>query len=65
MNRKVRHSINALLAGVAFAMGVAVIYMAVFGADVETTTKINLLGIAIIALGILAVNKEEKNKKTE
>jgi len=66
MNKKVKHAINRILATVAFVMGVAVIYMAIFGANVEATTKINLLGIAVIALGILALNKEEdKDKKSE
>ena len=62
MNKKVKHSINVILAIIAFAMGVAVIYMAIFGANVETTTKINLLGIAIVALGILALNKDKKSE---
>jgi len=65
MNNKVKHSINVIMATVAFAMGVAVIAMSVLDADVEATTKINLLGIAVVALGFLALNKEEKNKKAE
>jgi len=48
MNKKVKRTINRILVGIAFAMGVAVLYMAISGANVEATTKINVLGIAVV-----------------
>jgi len=64
MNRKVRHSINSILAGIAFTMGVAVVSIPILGSDVEAKNQFILLGIAVLALGFLALNKE-KDKKTE
>jgi len=66
MNKQVKHTINLVLAAIALAMGVAVIVLSIIDETVSTNDLIKLLGVAVIALGLLALNKEEeKNKKTE
>jgi len=65
MNKQTKHIINLVLAAIAFAMGVAVIVLSIIKEDVATNDFITMLGIAVVALGILAINKEEDKKKTK
>ena len=65
MDRKVKRNINVVLATVAFAMGVAVILIPIFDKEVTARTLINLLGVAVVSLGLLALNKEEEKKQAE
>ena len=59
--------INVILPAIALAMGIGVIVLSIISEDVSTNDFIKMLGLAIVALGIFALNKngEEKNKKTE
>ena len=64
MNKQIKHLINVVLAAIALAMGVAVIVLSITDKNITTNDLIKMLGIAIVSLGILALNKEEeKNKK--
>ena len=65
MNKQTKHIINLVLAAIALAMGVAVIVLSIIKEDVATNNFITMLGIAVVALGILAINKEEDKKKTK
>ena len=63
MKKQVKHTINVVLASVALAMGVAVITLSILDENVKINDLIKMLGIAIIALSIFALNKlEEKDK---
>jgi hypothetical protein len=63
--KQTKHVINVVLATVALAMGVAVIVLPIIDKSVTTNDLIRMLGVAIVALGIYTLNKEEKNKKAE
>ena len=65
MNKQTKQIINVVLAAIALAMGVAVIVLSIIKEDVAINDFITMLGIAVVALGILAINKEEDKKKTE
>ena len=66
MNKQTKHTFNLVLASVALAMGIAVIVLSIFDENVTTNDLITMLAVAIVALGIYTLNKEEdKNKKTE
>jgi len=65
MNKQTKQIINVVLAAVALAMGVAVVVLSIIKEDVTTNDFITMLGIAVVALGILAINKEEDKKKTK
>ena len=65
MNRKIKRHINVVLATVAFAMGVAVILIPILDKEVTARTLITLLGVAVVSLGLLALNKEEEKKQAE
>ena len=64
MNKKVKHIINVVLAAVALAMGVAVIVLPIVDDNVTTNDLVKMLGLAIVALGLLALNKEEEKDKS-
>jgi len=64
MNKQTKHIINVVLAAVSLAMGVAVIALPMVK-EVATNDLIKMLGLAVLALGILALNKEEEKEKTE
>jgi len=64
MNKKVKHTINVVLATVALAMGVAVIVLPIVDDNVTTNDLVKMLGLAIVALGLLALNKEEEKDKS-
>jgi len=61
MGKQVKHIVNLVLAAVSLAMGVAVIVMSTINADVTTNDFIKLLAIAVVSLGILALNNVQKN----
>jgi hypothetical protein len=65
MTKKVKNTVNVVLTTVALAMGVAVIVLSMIDNDVTTNDLIKMLGIAVVALGIYTLNKEEKSDKTE
>jgi len=66
MNKQTKHTFNVVLASVALAMGVAVIVLSIFDENITTNDLIKMLAIAIVALGLFTLNKEEdKNKKSE
>ena len=58
MNKQAKHTINLVFAAIALAMGVAVIVLLMIDETVTTNDLIKMLGVAIVALGILALNKE-------
>ena len=60
MGKQVNHIVNLILAAVSLAMGVAVIVMTAINADVTTDDLIKLLAIAVVSLGILALNNVHK-----
>jgi vacuolar-type H+-ATPase subunit I/STV1 len=62
---KVKQIINVVLSSIALAMGIAVIVLTIIGKNIATNDLIKMLGIAIAALGLFALNKadEEKNDK--
>jgi hypothetical protein len=60
MGKQVNHIVNLILAAVSLAMGVAVIVMTAINADVTTDDLIKLLAIAVVSLGILALNNVYK-----
>ena len=64
MNKKVKHIINVVLASVALAMGVAVIVLPIVDDNVTTNDLVKMLGLAIVALGLLALNKEDEKDKS-
>ena len=63
MNKQVKHTINVVLAAVALAMGVAVVVLSITDKNIATNDLIKMLGIAIVALAIFTLNKEEETKK--
>jgi len=65
MKKKVRQTINGVLAAVGMAMGIAVIVLTTIGADVSTLDILRMLGIAAASLGILALNNDNANKAEE
>ena len=60
MNKQVRHTINLVLAAVGLAMGVAVIVLTYINPDVSVNELINLLSIAVVSLGLFAINSISK-----
>ena len=64
MSKEVKHIINLVLAAVGLAMGVAVIVLTTIDikGDVAPKDMISLLAIAVISLGILALNNISKAK---
>ena len=65
MSKQTRQTVNVILAAVALAMGVAVVVLPIVDQNVATKSLIDMLGIAVVALGVLTLNKiteKEKNK---
>jgi len=60
MGKQVKHIVNLALAAVSLAMGVAVIVMTTINAEVAVNDLIRLLAIAVVPLGILALNNIHK-----
>ena len=56
MSKQVKRIVNLALAAIGLAMGVAVVVMTVINADVTTNDLIKLLAIAVVSLGIFALN---------
>jgi len=56
MSKQVKRIANLVLAAIGLAMGVAVVVMTVINADVTTNDLIKLLAIAVVSLGIFALN---------
>jgi len=54
--------VNLVLAAVSLAMGVAVVVMTAINADVATNDLVKMLAIAVVALGILALNNVRKEE---
>jgi len=55
-----KQNINVVLAAIAIAMGATVVTLSIVDENVKTETLIRMLGIAAVALGIFALNKEDK-----
>ncbi|MCL2130988.1 MAG: hypothetical protein FWH36_00815 [Lentimicrobiaceae bacterium] len=65
MCKQIKQIANVILAAVALAMGVAVVVLPIVDQNVATNSLIDMLGIAVVALGVLTLNKiteKEKNK---
>jgi len=63
MRKEAKHIINLVLAAIGLAMGVAVAVLNAIDAEVTTKDMIELLGIGVFSLGILAVNNISKQKQ--
>ena len=55
-----KQNINVVLAAISIAMGATVVTLSIVDENVKTETLIRMLGIAAVALGIFALNKEDK-----
>jgi len=58
---KVKQIVNLVLAAVSLAMGIAVIVMTTINAGIAPNDLFKLLGIAVAALGVLALNSVQKS----
>ena len=54
--KKLKSTMDLILAVIAIAMGIAVIVIGIFDPDFTVYTAVRMLGIAILALGMLALN---------
>ena len=62
MNKEIKGIINLILAAVGLAMGVAITVLSIVDSDVSVSSLIRLLGIAVISLGLFALNNISKGK---
>ena len=62
MGKQVKHIVNVVLAAVGLAMGVAVIVMTIINTDVSINDLFRLMAIAVVSLGILALNNIPKEE---
>ena len=62
MNKEVKSIIDLILAAVGLAIGVAVIVFSIIDSDVSINNQIRMLGIAVFALGLFAINNIPKDK---
>ena len=60
MSKNAKNTVNIVLAGVATAMGVAVIVIGTLDADFSVYDSVRMLSIAVAALGLLALNNISK-----
>ena len=60
MGKQVKHIVNVVLAAVSLAMGVAVVVITAINTDVTTNDLVKLLTIAVVSLGIFALNNIPK-----
>ena len=56
MSKKVKNNINIILAVVAMGMGIAVVVIGTLDPDFSIYDSVRMLGIAIAALGLFAIN---------
>ena len=63
MNKEIKNIINVILPAIALAMGVATIVLSVVDNDVSVMDLIRMLGIAVISLGLFALNKTKKGSE--
>jgi alkylhydroperoxidase/carboxymuconolactone decarboxylase family protein YurZ len=62
MNKRALHILNVVLAAIGLAMGVAVVVMSAINADVTANELVRLLAIAVVSLGVFALNNIHKEE---
>ena len=63
MSKNVKNTTNMILAGVAMAMGIAVVVISTLDSDFSIYDSVRILGIAVAALGLFALNSISKKSE--